>query len=82
MSANLSQQLVPVVAKQTEGQVVVDAVDGAVGVEQQETAQRSKHPNCSRVLQCRAGGEDDAVHFHSYKAQLVTKLQYMMNNMF
>lgn len=49
--ANLSQQLVSAVAKQTEGQVVVDAEDGSIVVQQQEAAQRSKRPNCSRVLQ-------------------------------
>ncbi len=65
--ADLSQQLVLVVAKQTESQVVVDAVDWAIRAEQEETAQRSKHPNCSRVFQCRAGGEDNAVHFDFYK---------------
>lgn len=66
MLANLSQQLVLIVAKQTEGQVAVDAVDWAIRVEQEETAQRSKRPNGSRVFQCRTGREDSTVHFDFY----------------
>lgn len=68
MLANLSQQLVLVVAKQAEGQVVVDAVDWAIRVEQEETTEGSKHPNCSRVFQFRGGGEDNAVHFDFCKS--------------
>ena len=61
--ANLFQHLVPVVAKQTESKVIVDAADRTIMVEQEETAERSNHPNGSRVLQGRAGGEDNAIHF-------------------
>lgn len=52
--ADLSHQLVLVVSEQSEGEVVVDAVDRAVRAEQEETAERSERPNCSRVLQRRA----------------------------
>lgn len=45
--ANLLQQLILVVAKHTEGMQVVDAADGAIGMEQEQTTQRNKCPNSS-----------------------------------
>lgn len=65
--ANLSQQLILTVAKQAEGQMVVHAVDWAIRTEQEEAAQRSKHPNCPRVQQWGAGGGGSAVHFWGKK---------------
>ncbi|TNN36445.1 hypothetical protein EYF80_053387 [Liparis tanakae] len=57
-AAHLAQQLVLVVAEQAERQAAVDAADGAVGAEQQESAQRSKRPHGAGELQSSAGGED------------------------
>lgn len=49
--ANLLQQLILAVAKHTEGMQVVDAADGAIGMEQEQTTQWNKCPNSSRILQ-------------------------------
>lgn len=60
MLANLSLQLILAVAKQTEGHVVMYAEDGTISMEKEKTTQRSKCPNCSRVLQYRAWWEGTA----------------------
>lgn len=51
MLANLLQQLILIVAKYIESMEVVDAADGAIGMEHEQTPQRSKCPNCSRIFQ-------------------------------